>query len=132
MPLFQSVRHFYEILGIHPTQYNQSCTINWKNVLVLLSLGQLFFSTLAFCLFKAKSIKEHADSYFTCMTGLDCIIHFVVLAKKITKTLALIEQYNDFIENGELNIFTELMLFMCFGVHFQEFEILFPYFSWTT
>lgn len=100
MKLFQSVQRFYGILGIVPTQYNQRCSINWRNVLALLSLGQLFISTLAFCLFRAKSIKEYADSYFTCMTGLDCIIHFLVLANKIHKTSALIEHYDKLIEDG--------------------------------
>lgn len=100
--IFQSLRKFYEMAGYYPSQSsNQNPQFNVKNLFMLISIIQFFTASIAFFLFAATSINEHADCLYICSTCGASTIHILTHIYKIGQILQLIENFEKFIEKSE-------------------------------
>ena len=105
MKIFQAVRKFYQIAGIQLSQNDRiSCfKFNWKCLSYMVLLVQASISALAYFLFEAHSIVEHADAFYTFSTAISCLIIICLSLWKITKIFQFIEKLEIFIEKSKLN-----------------------------
>ena len=101
MELFHSIRESFQTLGVYPVQSLRETPFNLRNIFVLMCLTEMFTSSLAYSLFEAKSIGEFADSIFMSLINLAWAITFVSNIYKISHILALIEDFEKFIEKSK-------------------------------
>lgn len=99
--LFQSVRKFYQNIGIYPSQPNQNCSPNAKNILIFSSLILLGILSSAFFLFQAKSIGEYGFSFYTSISELNIAVVVTLLALEMPKLLNLIDGMEQFITRSK-------------------------------
>lgn len=100
--LFQSLRKFIRMLGIHPSQPNQRYSFSLKSVAIFMTLILLFASSTAYFLFKAETIPEYAQCFYMSATALCITINFLTLCLEMRNILKLIEKYEEFIQKGEI------------------------------
>lgn len=81
MKLFRWVRKGYCTIGMYPTKSNddQRCSFNLKNLFVLISVVQLFLSSVVFFLFKAEATNDRADSFYMSISHLLGIWHVFII-----------------------------------------------------
>lgn len=112
MKIFQSVCKFYRNASIqtlsHSDYYHNFRFYYWKYLIyIVLPLGASI-SAMAYFLFKAHSIVEHADSFYVFSTGLANAIITTISIWKISNIFQLIEKFEEFIEKSELLILSSL------------------------
>lgn len=89
------------MLGIDPTQSNQSYSYNFRGVVILSSYTLTFISTGSYLLFKAQTIPEYAQSLYLSITCLYIIMDFIAIQLKIRDMLQLIEKMEEFIQRSK-------------------------------
>lgn len=99
--LFQSFQKFNQILGIHPSQPDQSYSFKPRSAAVLLFLISPFISCTTHFVFKAETLAEYAQSFIMSTTGLCISIDFVSMCLEMRNILQLIENYEGFIEKSK-------------------------------
>lgn len=102
---FAFARHFYQKIGIYPPKSNQ-CLFNWKNVLLILIIIHGSVSLGAYFVFRAERLDEMGLTFYGSVTMAGTACGFVLMIWQNGKTLKLIEQYDDLIEQSELTTFT--------------------------
>lgn len=102
MKLFQSVRKFYENMGLYPLQTQQKCQFNPRIFCILLIMSLFFVSMMDTFLFEATTITEYAESFYGSLTVLACIMNFLTSFWKTTNIYTFIEKLEKFVENREL------------------------------
>ena len=102
--LFQLVQEIYQKAGICSSQSNQNFPLNSKILFVLFAIVQLFISSTAFLLFKAKSFEQHADAFYLCLSEFASIVIVVGSNWKITQIEQLTEGFQEFIEKSKCNV----------------------------
>lgn len=108
MKVLQSICKFYENVGIKPPQPNKYYSFQWKHLICLLFLIQLFCTATAFILFEAKSVVEYAEAFFPSSTEVAAVICLTVSISKISTSLQLIEKFQEFIEKSKLKVLQNL------------------------
>lgn len=111
MKLFRSIQIYFQMLGIHPPQQNHIHSLNVQNVFIICVLTQGFLLTLSFCLFKAKSVREYGDSYYTCTTSLSHGVYTAIHIWKMPQISRLITRFETLILESKLNITFDQMTF---------------------
>lgn len=106
MKLFRLIRIFYKKLGLtddSTIQLNQQqkCRFNFKNIFILICMIHMCISSLGFFLFKAITIDEHAESFFSFLSELLPFEQFFVVIWKLSDMVESIEKYEQFIEKSE-------------------------------
>lgn len=99
--LFQNLLKFYETIGldINPTQSLRSKFLpTAESLFHLIPCAQLFISSAAFFLFKAKSVEEYGISFYVSITTLVLSICILNIACKVDKIPMLIGNYEELIE----------------------------------
>lgn len=109
MKLFQCVQTFYRMLGVYPPQHGQISALNPKNLLIICNLAQGFMLIGAFALFRAKTVREFGDCYYTSTTSLSHSIYVSIHIWKMAKILKLIERFERIIQKSELKFRTILV-----------------------
>lgn len=99
--LFQYLRATYEFKGIYSTQSDPNHGPNGRVRFILISHIIMFVSSLAFLIFKARSIGEQTFSYYETVTLLFCLVYTVLHAEKIPEMLSLIEEFEEFIRKSK-------------------------------
>lgn len=104
--LFQNVREFYDTLGILPPTKTNDRTTRWpmfnaKMLFFSFSFMRMSISTIAFCIFQADSTFEYGVTNYVFMAELASMFYFSVQLWKIDDIIALIENYENFIEKSE-------------------------------
>lgn len=100
--LFQSVRTFYQKIGIkHSSKSQQYSSYNCKNLFAFFAITQIFTTSTAFFLFEAKTLQEYSTSFYGSITELDCLIYFATNFFKLRNILDLIENYDKFIAKSK-------------------------------
>lgn len=103
MELFSFVRNFSKRIGLTGAvdipwiRGQQRCSFNLRNVFILICLTQLCASTLAYFLFKAGTIAEQADSFYTFLSGSLCLLNLLVNIWKMPQMIRTVEHLEDFI-----------------------------------
>lgn len=96
--LFLLLQKCFNRIGIRPYQSDPNFnSINWKNLLVLCVVSQLGISSIAYCLFKAKTIGECADAFYVFMSGIALVAVTAILIQKIDDIYKLIKNCEEFI-----------------------------------
>lgn len=108
MSTFQSVCEFYRNASytqpLLQRDQNNHLQINWPYVIYVVSLLEASSTALAFLLFKAHSIVEHADSFYLFSTGITCVIIISLSMWQISNIFQLIAKIDRFIVKSELNL----------------------------
>ena len=98
--LFHTLKIFYKKIGLSvlPSQLHQpTCSLNLLNICLLISPIPLYISSTAFYLFEAETADENGTSFYISVTIFAIAINISIIASKMTKILALIEKYEEFI-----------------------------------
>lgn len=100
---FRFLRTYYRTTGIYSFRQNQNRAINKKVAFICLYFVQFLMTTIAFLLFKAESIGDLAFAYLMSLTVIFYLVYIIAHTWKIPQILNLIEQYDEFIRESELN-----------------------------
>lgn len=104
MKILQSVRKYYEMLGINPSR---SIPFNLKNVMALVSLayGSIL---MAMCgISEAKSVADCVLSFYVFVTETALLIHVSIVIWNIESIAKLIESFEGFISNSKYVYFVK-------------------------
>lgn len=101
--LFQFLKEFYPTIGFYPSQSGR-IRFNWKNSLILLSILQLFLSTLALYLFEDDLILRYGARVYASITALCAFGVLAIKLWKMADTLALIEKYDKFVKKRKYTV----------------------------
>lgn len=106
MELFPSVRKCYQTLGVYPRgQSNRNLLqLNWRNYFILMCHLKLVAISLAYTIAKAKVIGEFADSILLGLNVLSALSYALSSIYKISQTLELIREFENFIEKSKLKL----------------------------
>lgn len=100
--LFLFLQKIYGQCGIRPSQSNHnSKALNLKYLLVLFVIIQLGISSLAYFLYKAKSIGQLTDSFYMFLTGVVCVAFLTIINSKFNDIHKLIEHCEAFIQKSK-------------------------------
>lgn len=100
--LFKTIQKVYEQSGVAPSRSDPSSkALNWKNVSILCILIQFGLSSIGFCLFKANSIGQRADSFYMFLSVCTCTSFLSIAISKIGDIQKLIENCEEFIEKSK-------------------------------
>lgn len=103
LKLLRSTQKVYQHMGIYPPQSNQNqLQFNWRNILMLFSLIQIFIFSLAFLIFEAETIVDAGSSFYAVNSLLCCTIYYLMKMWKMPKIRKLIENFEKFIEESKL------------------------------
>lgn len=134
MRLFQSVRKYFEIMGIYSPHSNQcNSKWNWKNCVFLISTAELVISSAAFFLYQAKTAVEYGFAFFEAICGFAAMSAIAVCIWKREHFFNLIGNFEDFIEKSEYtdilqlqvekkNSFNILLLILGRNAKFEKFS----------
>lgn len=103
MNLFQTIKTFYQMIGIHSISNTQSKQINWlnvRNVFFIFAPFVLITSAMTYFV-NAESVIEQVETFFASLTGLACIVNYVVQFLHIDNILQLIKNFNEFTQKSK-------------------------------
>lgn len=116
MKVFLTVRKFYQVAVIcrPQTEQNYHFRFSWKYLIYIAFLVQASISAMTYFLFKAHSIVEHADAFYTFSTAISCAITISLSIWKISNIFQFIEKLEKFIEKSKLwkNLLKNLFSFV--------------------
>lgn len=98
MKFFVEVRKPLAFLGLNRSPSLDGKTLNRRNVLAIVLVGQVPFFTVAFVFFSAKSFKEYADGL---NNGITYLLMFILLLSYVwwrAKMLDIIKGFGIFTE----------------------------------
>lgn len=101
MELFQFFRKFSEMMGVLPINQNQTYSINFKILSILIVLLHFFMSSMVFLIFKSKSIGEYEYSFFMSISAIVGIALFLITIWKMPIISNLIAEFQEIIEKSE-------------------------------
>lgn len=99
--LFQSLREFFKIFGLHPLQLHQG-SYNFRNIVALFFMTTSMVSSGAFFICKADNIWDYGASFYSFITELINIAGFPTFRNNMTKLFELMDEFEAFIEKSEL------------------------------
>lgn len=107
--LFVTVRKFHHTLGIlRPLKTNHQTShwsmFNAKTLFFSFCHMRMSISSIAFCIFQAKSSFEYGFTIYVFLSELACMFYFSLQIWKIDDILTLITNFEDFIKKSEWNI----------------------------
>lgn len=111
-------------MGIYPTsKSNPNCSINWRNLSMLISFIQMLIFSLAYLVFKAETIIDAGTSFYATNTVSTCSIFLYVNFHKMPRILKLIATFKEFIENSRfLSASKYMRISSCFSHLFTGAE----------
>lgn len=102
--LFQCIRGLCETMGICASEQNQHFSINWKVLLVYLSLVCMFTSSIANLVLIANTALEYSDTILMVATSLSCIVAFTVCLLKMPRILKVLSKLEETIGKSTLEM----------------------------
>lgn len=66
MQIFHRLKSYFRFFGIQPTE---KATFNLRNMIYLSILSQFSFSAITFFIFRAKTFREYAESFYVSATA---------------------------------------------------------------
>lgn len=101
MKFLQTVRKYFQLLGIHPPPDNRTSPFNSKNAFVLCTLVLGLTTASIFGISEAKSVTDYGLSFFSFATHLSLSIHFAAAVWRITSISKLIDDIEELIERSK-------------------------------
>lgn len=102
MLLLQSVRKYFEIIGIYSPFASQSFSKwNWRIVAFFISLCQLIISSIAFMLIKAETAAEYGYSFCQALNGFSGMANVSIFLWKRGNIFKLLERFEAFVDRSE-------------------------------
>lgn len=99
--LFQSMRDFYKMIGIHPLQLNHGA-YNLRNSIVLLFMTSSMVSSGAFFVYKSDNIQDYSASFYAFITELIHVGFFPPFRNNMTNMFVLMDEFEAFIEKSNV------------------------------
>lgn len=106
MELFQSVRQFWQTMGIKPPHPNQIHPFNARNLIFILSLTTMCASSMAFLLFQANISIEYGMCSFTSLSGVCMLLDVLITIWRMPIIIEMIDVCEEFIKMSEYWQFT--------------------------
>lgn len=113
--LFQSLREFYKIIGIHQLQLSHS-SYNWRNAGASLFMTLSMLSSSAFLIYKAEHIRDYSASFYTFITELLHLGCFLSFRNNMRNVFVLMDELEAFIEKSELKLSSILFTNLVNGI----------------
>lgn len=105
--LFQAVRDLFETMKVQASQPNRIPTwLNRTNAFFFLSMVLMIVTSVAYLVFKAKTIQQFTDPFYvasTCVAGSVICVHILVF--QIANISGLIVTFEEFIEKRKFSFF---------------------------
>lgn len=101
MIFFQSIRKFYQTLGVCSLQFNKTYSFNGRIVFFYFTAIVVWISEICFCLFEAKSVIDYGKSSYALTIQLTIFWEFSTTIWQISNISSLIEKYEMFIEKSK-------------------------------
>lgn len=137
MKLFESVQKYFRTLGIRPPESSEKSSYNFLNSMVLLVLvtGSIF--TMAFCLFKAITVREYGDSFYASVTEMANTVYLLSNIWKMRTIFNVITRLEEFIQKRKWFFFLSVQWISNVFTSFPTIELWHQHFScmkynWTT
>lgn len=105
MKLFRLVQIYFEMFGIHPPRCTQGHSINATILLIVVLFVSSIISTMSFCLFKSKTMREYGDSFYPSVTVLTILVSYGVIISNVSNIFKLINAFEAFVLEREYSIF---------------------------
>lgn len=100
MKLFRAVGQNFEAIGFSaPSQPNQICTFNGRNLFYIFAVAGMFIPLMGFLLFNATTAYEYSISFYLSIVMITMTTYCAVLIYKIGSIFELIGKYKKFTEN---------------------------------
>lgn len=101
--LFHFLQKIYGQSGIRPSQSNHNFkSLNLKYLFVLFVIIQFSITSLAYFIFKAKSIGQLADSFYMFLSAVAGVAFLTIMNSKIDDIHKLIENFEAFIQKSKV------------------------------
>lgn len=112
--LFQTTQKCFKAVGFYasPSQPNENCQFNWKNLYHLFAAVIMIVTVLGFLIFKAQTVYEYGITFYITISFSGLIIHYACIVCKMGKILKLIEVYEEFIERRKCENLTLELKFL--------------------
>lgn len=129
LKLLQFTQDVHKDMGICPLQSNRKNQINWRLILMLISLVQMMVLSFAFLVFAAETLTDAITCFYAISTEASCVIYLLIKFNKMPKILNLIERFEGFIENsksfsGIILNFLIFLLFCFFFLRIRMFRVI--------
>lgn len=95
--LFRALQEYHHTVGVFSRKSNQKWPLNSTNWLFIMTVAQMIVSSLAFFLFKAKSVAEFGWTFYIFATESTTISYYLVRIYHFGSTLEFIEKFETFI-----------------------------------
>lgn len=123
--LFYSARKYLKALGFYaPSEPNQKCALNRKNVFYMFALAGMIIPVMAFLIFEAETAFEYSDPVFQVNTFTTVFIYFVFLIFRLGKILSFIQSNEEFITKRK-----QFQLFFSVSKLCGQFQLKFTNYS---
>lgn len=101
MNFLQSIRKFYQALGVCSHCSDQTYSFNLRICLMYFVIAFVFICEIAFCRFEAESVADYGKSFYAFVTQLTCFWDFTTTIWQIERILKLIGKYEIFIAKSK-------------------------------
>lgn len=104
MKLFQSVRAYYQAVGIYPSTSVQNYTFSWRSFAIFFILTIEFLATSTYFLFKTNiniDYVETLQAFYFSSTSFNFLISFVVNFCKMSNIFKLMDRFEVTIESSK-------------------------------
>lgn len=105
MDLFQSIRKFWQTMGIKPSDPNQVHPFNARNLFFISSLIMICISTTAFLIFRAETLLEYGSCLYWSLSEHVMLVNILIDIWRIPIIFKMIEACERFIEMSKLTFF---------------------------
>lgn len=101
--LFKSLREFFKVVGLHPSQLRHG-SFNFRNVIGLVSMTLSMMSSCAFFIYGAANIRDYYASFYTFITELIHVGCFPSFRSNMMNIFVLMDEFEAFVEKSESNL----------------------------
>lgn len=98
MKIFQTLKKYFEIIGVSESRLSQPTVFDYKNVVGLLLCGQYSLLTCAYFLFECETFAEYTDSYYIFTTVFGANFNYVFVVFNMKKVFAMMKTMECIIE----------------------------------
>lgn len=101
--LFEIVEGAYQWLGIRRSESKLKDRVSLKCYFLLLTMSTYITASLAFCMFEAKTVAEHCDTFYNASTGIMLIFQISTYIREVPKSRQLTKKFENFLQESKFD-----------------------------
>lgn len=102
MKIFDSIKHYFEILGFISTQSTRKDLINIQNFIFFLVIGMYLTLTTVFAYHEANSFEQYIDSFYAISSALICLEIYGICFWEMPKLYRFIDALESTINESKM------------------------------